>query len=100
MTQLHLFDSSNLARAVDPPTSVDAAMRVVPKLSGMRAEFVRCLRELGRPATAQEVSRRADPDIRESVRKRAKECVRLGFVKEFGTKCCEVTGQRAICYWI
>lgn len=100
MCQLSLFDQSAIARKNDPPTSVEAATAQEPKLAGRRAEFVRCLRELDRPATAQEIAAVADVAIRESVRKRAAECVRLGFVVEAGTKCCDVTGQRAACYWV
>lgn len=100
MCQLSLFDHGELARKHDPVTSVTAARKIEPQLSGRRAEFVRCLKELGRPATAQEIAAVAEVTIRESVRKRAKECVRLGFVVEAGTKFCEVTGQRAAVYWV
>lgn len=99
MCQLSLFDQSVIARPSDPITSQVAAANVQPKLSGRRAEFVRCLREIGHPATAQEISARADVHIRESVRKRAKECVNLGYVAEVGTKRCDVTGTMAMTYW-
>lgn len=99
-TQYSLFDHFEVARKSDPETSVAAAQVIEPKLSGRRAEFVRCLREIGRPATAQEIAAVADVEIRESVRKRAAECERLGFVARAGTKACDVTGQRAAVYWV
>jgi hypothetical protein len=97
MRQLELFqqrDDARIAREAAKQTSHDAADDVRPKLAGLRAEFVRRLRELGRPATANEI---AAGD--ESIRKRAAECVRLGFVKEVGTKVCAVSGKRATVYW-
>ena len=100
MCQLSLFDQSVIARSSDPITSHVAAENVLPKLSGRRSEFVRCLREIGHPATAQEIAAMADVRIRESVRKRAKECVNLGYVVEVGTKRCDVTGTMAMTYWV
>ncbi len=100
MSQLSLFDQPAIARISDPITSHVAAESVLPKLSGRRAEFVDCLRQIGQPATAQEIAALADDRVRESVRKRAKECVRLGYVVEVGTKRCDVTGQTASVYWV
>ena len=99
MPQMNLFDddygvSARLHRVSDKQTSIDAAEDVRPKLDGLRAEFVARLREIGRPATANEV---AAGD--ESIRKRAAECVRAGWVKEMGTKICAVSGKRATVYW-
>lgn len=94
--QLELFQhrqEATIARTTDPQTSQDAADEIQPKLVGLRAEFVRRLKELGRPATANEV---AAGD--ESIRKRAVECVRIGYVVEMGTKTCSVTGKRATVY--
>lgn len=42
----------------------------------------------------------ADVRVRESVRKRAKECVNLGYVAEVGTKRCDVTGENVTAYWV
>lgn len=95
MSQLDLFDNSNLSRTTDPETSKAAGVDVEPKLSGLRAEFVFRLRLLGRPATAQEVA-----DGVESIRKRAKECGRLGLVRVVGTKRCSITGKSATTYWV
>ena len=84
-----------MARQADKATSHEAAEAVTPKLEGLRAEFVRRLREIGQPSTAQEI---AAGD--ESIRKRALECVRLGFVRECGRRKCAVTGNSATCYWV
>jgi len=94
-TQLLLFDSVPIHRADDQPTSVDAARGVEPKLDGLRLEFVERLRAIGKPATAQEIAAG-----KESIRKRALECVRMGFVRQSGVKVCEVTKQRATAYWV
>lgn len=79
MTQLSLFDNLQIVRKSDPQHSQIAAVEIEPQLSGRRAEFVRCLKAIGRPSTANEIAAMAEPRIRESVRKRAAECVRLGF---------------------
>ena len=100
MTQLSLFDAEPIVRRDDPITSKIAAAEVAPKLDGMRLRFVEALRAIGRPATAQEIASTVDPHIRESVRKRAKECVRLGFVIERGTAVCCVTRKMATVYCI
>jgi len=95
MTQLSLFDASPIHRVADKQTSADAAKATEPKLGGLRLEFVNRLRSLGMPATAQEIS-----GGNESLRKRALECVRLGFIVEVGTKKCAATGKSATAYWV
>ena len=100
MTQLNLFDQQPIARNNDKQTSHVAAAKVEPKLTAMQYEFVHCLRQLGVPGTAQEIASMTTPDIRESVRKRAAECVRLGLVKEAGERKCSVTGNLATVYWV
>lgn len=82
-----------MARDSDKETSHQAAEEVATKLSGLRAVFVSRLRQIGRPATANEVAQRI-----ESIRKRAKECERLGLIKAVGTKTCTVTGKTATVY--
>ena len=101
--QLTMFDdfaedltTAKIARTTDKPTSQTAASEIEPKLAGLRVEFVRLLKQIGRPATAQEVAALAGGA--ESIRKRALECVRMGAVKECGTKTCEVTGKQATAY--
>jgi len=93
MTQLSLFDASPIHRVADKQTSIDAAKATEPKLGGLRLEFVNRLRAFGRPATAQEIS-----GGNESLRKRALECVRMGFVVEAGTRVCAATGKMATVY--
>lgn len=88
-----------LFRTTDPETSRESAVKVSEKVTRLRAEFVSCLRAIGHPATAQEVAATVAVANRESVRKRAAECVKAGLVKEMGTKKCSVTGQRATVYW-
>ena len=95
MTQLSLFDASPVHRVADKQTSIDAAKATEPKLGGLRLEFVNRLRAFGMPATAQEIS-----GGNESLRKRALECVRLGFVAEAGTRVCAATGKMATTYWV
>lgn len=93
------FADLPLFRISDPETSKESAVKVSAKVTRLRAEFVERLAILGCPATAQEVAASASLLNRESLRKRAAECVRAGLIKEFGTKKCSVTGQRATVYW-
>jgi len=83
------FDFEPIARTTDPATSQIAAREIAPSLSGYRAMFVERLRELGE-ATANEVS-----GGNESIRKRARECQRLGLIVEAGTRACRNTGKQA-----
>jgi len=100
MTQLNLFDNNPIARHDDKQTSHVAAAKVEPKLTAMQICFVRSLKRCGGPATAQEIATFAPPLARESVRKRAAECVRKGLVKEVGERRCGVTGSVATIYWV
>lgn len=93
--QLSLFDSFPIVRQSDKATSQAAAVEVEPKLVGLRAVFVERLRAIGEPATANEI---ASGD--ESIRKRAKECERMGFVRDAGVRQCRVTGKRATVYLV
>jgi len=89
------FGSAPIHRASDKLTSIAAAKETEPKLGGLRLEFVNRLRAIGRTATAQEIA-----GGNESLRKRALECVRLGFVVEAGTRVCAATGKMATVYWV
>lgn len=66
--------------------------------------MLRLVGEMKGPRTAAEVAAWAvdwhGERCGESVRKRAKECVRLGYIAEAGTKVCGVTGQKATSYRI
>lgn len=89
-----------VARASDPATSTEAAESVLPKLAGLRLEFIRGLAACGGSATANEVARAVTDDHshRESIRKRAGECKRLGMIADIGSRVCTVTGNRATVY--
>ena len=100
MNQQQLFETDHygdLHRATDPDTSRQAAEDISPKLTGLRAEFVyrvKCWRiDHGVWPTANEV---AQGD--ESIRKRAKECVRAGWLKAGPDRQCGVTGKNATTY--
>jgi hypothetical protein len=89
-----------LARVDDPSTSTEAAAAVSPKLAGLRLEFLRGLAACGGSATANEVARAISDNHshRESIRKRAGECKRLGLIEDIGSRVCSVTGNRATVY--
>ena len=81
--------SQMLFRFTDPATSRLAAECVAPLLTGFRLLFIERLRDLGQ-ATANEVA-----GGNESIRKRARECARLGLIVECGVRACGVTGKMA-----
>lgn len=81
--------SQMLFRFTDPATSRMAAEGVADSLNGLRAQFVERLKVL-KQATANEVA-----CGNESLRKRARECQRLGVIKEVGVRACSVTGKQA-----
>ena len=91
MTQLSLFDSP-ISRTTDPLTSHVAVADVAPKLCGYRREFVERLRALGE-GTAQEIAAG-----NESIRKRAAECERLGYIEAVGVRECTRTKKMANVY--
>jgi hypothetical protein len=103
MSQETLLDwaaSQTLARASDPETSVAAADRVVPKLYGLRAKFVEGVCACGGQATAKEAANAVsdNPEVVDSVRKRARECVERGFVRVVGQRACSISKQVASIY--
>lgn len=100
MNQLTLFDDApQLARASDPVTSQQAAEAIGRQVKQLQKAFLDALKNLGRPSTAREIGERAKQiglhGESESVRKRAKELERLGAIKTFGTRKCQVTGKPA-----
>jgi hypothetical protein len=98
-SQMTFFDGP-ICRPDDPATSAAAAESISPKLAGLRLEFVRGLAACGGSATANEVARAVTDDHshRESIRKRAGECKRLGLIADIGSRVCTVTGNRATVY--
>jgi len=91
-----------VSRAEDPATSTEAAEAISPKLAGLRLEFVRGLAACGGSATANEVARAISDNHshRESIRKRAGECKRLGLIEDIGSRVCTVTGNKATVYGV
>jgi hypothetical protein len=91
-----------LARESGPSTSTEAAKSVSPKLAGLRLEFIRGLAACGGSATANEVARAISNNHshRESIRKRAGECKRLGMIADIGSRICTVTGNKATVYGV
>lgn len=89
-----------LARITDPETSKVAVTEVSPKLAGLRLAFIRGLSSCGESATANEVAAKVTDNhsLRESLRKRAGECKRLGLIEEVGSRVCMVTGSKATVY--
>ena len=104
MTMNNLFDwyDANIARQSDPQTSAIAAANVESKLSGLRLQFVAGVRRCGGSATAKEsaVAMSANPEVVESIRKRAKECVDMGFVSLLEPRKCKVSGNACLVYFI
>ena len=96
MHQLTFDYEIPIARTIDPPTSQIAAKQV--DATTRRLQFVEALKRIGKPSTAQEIAAMVDSASRESVRKRAKECVDLGLVLAIGIKTCGVTGKLATAY--
>lgn len=107
MRQRNLFDEPSafeqfaaVVRPSDPATSHVAADEVASKLAGLRREFVEGVRRCGGSATANEAAAAmsGDHSIRESIRKRAKECVDRGLVKIEAARVCNVSGSLATVY--
>jgi hypothetical protein len=115
--QMNLFDvvttqygvqvEPALCRRTDPETSQQAAAQVASNLNAKQAEFVAAARAL-RQATAAEVAAYAVPlEIgqttaglckRETIRKRASELVKLGWIRVVGVRKCDITGNAASVY--
>jgi len=115
--QMNLFDvietqygvqvEPALFRRTDPETSQQAAAQFASNLNAKQAEFVAAARAL-RQATAAEVAAYAVPlEIgqttaglckRETVRKRASELVKLGWIRVVGVRKCDITGNAASVY--
>lgn len=94
-----LFDWAERARLDDKETSIKSARAVGSVLTVRRQQFLAGLTRLG-SGTANEIAREASEDhsLRESIRKRAHELVRLGAIVESGTKQCSVSGRKATAY--
>ena len=100
MTIDTLFDWAERARITDPATSIEAAKDTATVLTQRRRQFLDALKRLG-TATANEVAELAcegNYSLRESIRKRAHELVRLGLVDQVGVKRCGVSGREVAAY--
>lgn len=94
------MDLFEYARLSDPVTSELGGLSIESKLVGLRRKFTETCRRIG-GGTAQEIAAEAAdcPREAESIRKRAKECVDLGFVKVADqARKCRVTGSMAMVY--
>lgn len=103
MGEMDLFGwADSLSRKSDPETSHAAEVAVEGKLSGLRASFVEGIRRCGGSATAKEaaVAMSRNPELVESIRKRAKECVDRGFVTCGESRKCKVSGNACLVYSI
>jgi hypothetical protein len=97
---LEWAESRALARSTDPQTSVAAAGRIAPKADGLRGKFVEGVRLCGGQATAKEAANAVsdNPEVVDSVRKRARECVDRGYVRVVGQRACKISNQPASVY--
>lgn len=96
MDQLNLLEwSESICRKNDPATSLEAASKVVPKLAGLRLQLVEGVTRCGGTATANEAAAAVADDysLRESIRKRAKECVTDGCLIVLGNRVCRISGN-------
>ena len=107
-------DAKKLSRRSDPATSHKAAADIAIKLTGKRKLFYDTLKLItngpdGFPRTAMEVATAAYPytvavrapkttQQRETLRKRAKELVRGGFIRECEARTCKVNLNDATTY--
>jgi len=97
------MDTLGLARKDDKQTSHDGAEHIKPRLNDRKLEFMSGLRALGGRATAKEVASNVYPGefaIFDSIRKRAIDCVRLGWVREVEPRECKVSGRKCTVYEI
>lgn len=87
------------ARVSDPVTSQQSAEIVQFRLAGLRLRFVEGVKQLG-TATANEAAYAItdNPQLAESIRKRAGECVNAEQVKVVGMRECRISGNRCRVY--
>lgn len=92
--------SGIINRLSDPVTSWDSAKKTSESLKGRRRQFVDGLIACGGSATANEAASAITDNysLRESIRKRAAECLDRGYVHLAGTRECKVTGNNCQVY--
>lgn len=84
-----------LHRSSDPHTSVEAAHEIMPRLNQRCQQFLRSLRALGK-ATAKEAAMHACPNDYaqcETIRRRASDLHRDGFIIVVGRRKCKISGK-------
>jgi len=102
----YALEDQPIARATDPRPSHVAAEQVRCGLSQTQALFVGTLRAASHPMTSAEIAVAAFPDLsephvmckRETLRKRASELVKRGWIRIVGERSCSVTGNAASLY--
>jgi hypothetical protein len=87
--------SESICRKSDPITSFEGATKLAPKLVGLRLQLVEGVTRLGGQSTANEAAliMADDHSLRESIRKRAAECVASGALRIAGKRVCRVSGN-------
>ncbi|MFN7841033.1 MAG: hypothetical protein ACK5YR_23265 [Pirellula sp.] len=89
-----------LHRSSDPQSSVEAAADITPRLNQRCQQFLRSLRALGK-ATAKEAAVHACPDDYaqcETIRRRASDLHRDGFIIVVGRRRCKISGKPVSVY--
>jgi len=88
------------ARQSDPETSQESADATELRCSHLRAKFVEGCRKRGGSATAKEAGYAitTNPELADSIRKRARECVELGVVRIAGKRQCTISGNASQVY--
>ena len=98
---MDLLEWSELkCRNADPSTSLIAAKAAALKLVGLRLQLVEGVTRCGGQATSKEAAAMVaeNYELRESIRKRAAECVSAGALQVIGNRCCNVSGNRSQVY--
>lgn len=80
-------------------TSLMAYEDILPELSVRHQEYIKKLKEIGHPATDQEVSRFAGHSDPNYFRPRRNELVKQGVIIEVGKRVCSVSGKTALVWW-
>ena len=80
-------------------TSLLSYRDVLPQLSERYVEYLDALREIGHPATDQEVSRFAGHGDPNYFRPRRNELVKQGLLVECEARKCSVSGKTALTWW-
>ena len=97
-----LDELGTLVRPSDPQTSFEAAEGIAKKLTFRCSQFLLALDKLG-DATANEVASQVAPNnmgLFGSIRRRASDLHRMGFIQVVDRRACRVTGKHVSVYRI